>query len=173
MGLQRVGHNWATFHFHFDVPKTLPFWSSSCSLPLLLQQPSLASLPPTLHLILMTPWAWCLTFLLFFYLFYLDNWIRTYGYRYQLYSSLYLCLREVPFPSPRSIYQPPSSKIIYCRMPQFITDSKLNSLDPHPQPCPSPNSVNGGSIYTGTLELSKPLPHIIGQVLSFHLQHIS
>lgn len=44
-------------------------------------------------------------------------------------------------------------------MPQFVTDSKLNSLDPHPQPCPSPNSVNGGGIYTGTLELSKPPPH--------------
>lgn len=149
-----------------DVPEMLPFWSSSCSLPLL-RLSSLAPFPPTFHLTLIIPKS--LTFLLVFYMFYLDGCIHTSGYRYQLYSSSSFSLMEVPFPSSRSIYQPPSSEITYSQMPQFITDSKLNSLDPHPQPCPSPSSVNEGTIYIRTWKTSKPPPHITGlQVLSFH-----
>lgn len=62
-------------------------------------------------------WVLSLAFLLFLYMFYLDNFNHTCAYRYQQHSPS--SLMKVPFPSSRSIHQPPCSNITCSQMPQL------------------------------------------------------
>lgn len=82
-----------------DVPKMPLSWFSLGPLPLLRLSRPASPFPPLLNA--NNSWALSLAFHLFSYMFYLDNFIYTCGYKYQLHSPSSSSLMDIPLPSPR------------------------------------------------------------------------